>query len=82
MGFRMADPFVIYTMGESGLFASALNGVAMLFNDTSLYHGNGVGNLGLGAFFGMMLLFTVWVYNAAFKQQMDMKALLPPSLFI
>lgn len=74
----MADPFVIYTMGESGLFASALNGVAMLFNDTSLYHGNGVGNLGLGAFFGMMLLFTVWVYNAAFKQQMDMRALLAP----
>ncbi len=74
----MADPFVIYTMGESGLFASALNGVAMLFNDTSLSHGNGVGNLGLGAFFGMMLLFTVWVYNAAFKQQMDMRALLAP----
>lgn len=74
----MADPFVIYTMGESGLFASALNGVAMLFNDTSLYHGNGVGNLGLGAFFGMILLFTVWLYNAAFKQQMDMRALLAP----
>lgn len=74
----MADPFVIYTMGESGLFASALNGVAMLFNDTALYHGNGVGNLGFGAFFGMMLLFTVWLYNAAFKQQMDMRALLAP----
>ena len=74
----MADPFVIYTMGESGLFASALNGVAMLFNDTSLYHGDGVGNMGLGAFFGMMLLFTVWLYNAAFKQQMDMRALLAP----
>lgn len=74
----MADPFVIYTMGESGLFASALNGVAMLFNDTALYHGNGVGNLGFGAFFGMMLLFVVWLYNAAFKQQMDMRALLAP----
>lgn len=74
----MADPFVIYTMGESGLFASALNGVAMLFHDTDLYHGDGLGNLGIGAFFGMVLLFTVWLYNAAFKQQMDMRALLAP----
>lgn len=74
----MADPFVIYTMGESGLFASALNGVAMLFNDTGLFHGTGLGNLGIGAFFGVMLLFVVWLYNAAFKQQMDLRALLAP----
>lgn len=74
----MADPFVIYTMGESGLFASALNGVAMLFNDTALFHGDGVGNMGVGAFFGMVMLFAVWIYNAAFKQQMDMRALLAP----
>lgn len=74
----MADPFVIYTMGESGLFSSALNGVAMLFNDTALFHGDGVGNMGIGAFFGIVMLFTVWIYNAAFKQQMDMRALLAP----
>lgn len=74
----MANPFVIYTMGESGLFASALNGVAMLFNDTGLFHGSGLGNLGIGAFFGVVMLFAVWIYNAAFKQQMELRALLAP----
>ena len=74
----MADPFVIYTLGETGLFASALNGIAMLFNDSDLFSGSGIANVGFGAFFGFTILFTIWLYNAAFKQQMEMKLLLAP----
>ena len=74
----MADPFVIYTLGDTGLFASALNGIAMLFNDSPLFHGNGFADLGFGAFFGFVILFAIWLYNAAFKQQMDLKSLLAP----
>lgn len=74
----MADPFVIYTLGETGLFASALNGIAMLFNDSDLFSGSGIANVGFGAFFGFTILFTIWLYNAAFKQQMEMKSLLAP----
>ena len=74
----MADPFVIYTLGDTALFEGALNGVAMLFKDTDLLSGNGYMGLGFGAFFGAMILLVIMVYNAAFKQQFDLRTLLAP----
>lgn len=74
----MAGEFVIYTLGENSLFMGALNGVAMLFKNSDLFYGNGLGNVGMGAVFGFFMLFVVWIYNAAFKQQLDMRMLLAP----
>lgn len=74
----MADPFVIYTMGDTNLFMAALNGVAMLFNGPDLFTGNGYMKLGFGAFFGAVILLTIMVYNAAFKRQFELRLLLAP----
>lgn len=74
----MADPFVIYTMGDTNLFMAALNGVAMLFSGPDLYSGRGPLGLGFGAFFGAVILLSIMVYNAAFKKQMDIRLLLAP----
>lgn len=74
----MADPFVIYTLGDTAMFDGALNGVAMLFKDTDLLSGNGYLGLGFGAFFGAVILLIIMVYNAAFKQQFELRTLLMP----
>ncbi|MDD2944364.1 MAG: conjugal transfer protein TraG N-terminal domain-containing protein [Acinetobacter sp.] len=74
----MADPFVIYTMGDTNLFMAALNGVAMLFNGPDLFTGSGYMKLGFGAFFGAVILLTIMVYNAAFKRQFELRLLLAP----
>ena len=74
----MADPFVIHILGDMALFDGALNGVAMLFKDTDLLSGKGYLGLGFGAFFGAAILLCVMVYNAAFKQQMEIRTLILP----
>lgn len=74
----MADPFVIYTMGDTNLFMAALNGVAMLFSGPDLFSGSGYMKLGFGAFFGAVILLTIMVYNAAFKRQFELRLLLAP----
>ena len=74
----MADPFVIYTMGDTSLFMAALNGIAMIFNNSDLFSGNGYLGLGFGAFFGATVLLLIMIYNAAFKKQMELKILLLP----
>lgn len=74
----MADPFVIYTMGDTNLFMAALNGVAMLFNGPDLFTGSGYMKLGFGAFFGAVILLTIMIYNAAFKRQFELRLLLAP----
>lgn len=74
----MADPFVIYTMGDTSLFMAALNGIAMIFNNSDLFSGNGYLGLGFGAFFGASVLLLIMIYNAAFKKQMELKILLLP----
>lgn len=74
----MADPFVIYTMGDTNLFMAALNGVAMLFNGPDLFTGSGYMKLGFGAFFGAVVLLTIMIYNAAFKRQFELRLLLAP----
>lgn len=74
----MADPFVIYTMGDTNLFMAALNGVAMLFSGPDLFSGNGYMKLGFGAFFGAVILLIIMVYNAAFKRQFELRLLLAP----
>lgn len=74
----MADPFVIYTMGDTNLFMAALNGVAMLFSGPDLFTGSGYMKLGFGAFFGAVILLTIMVYNAAFKRQFELRLLLAP----
>lgn len=76
--------FNIYVLGDVRLFADTLNGIAMMFSVASgerinlwAANTNSMG-LGMGAFLGMLMALCLLVYNAAFRQRFDFRALIIP----
>jgi conjugal transfer mating pair stabilization protein TraG len=76
--------FNIYVLGDVRLFADTINGIAMMFQvasgeriDLWASNTNSMG-LGMGAFLGMLLAICMLVYNAAFKQRFDLRAIILP----
>ncbi|MDD2944366.1 MAG: conjugal transfer protein TraG N-terminal domain-containing protein [Acinetobacter sp.] len=69
--------FTVYTLGDTGLFRSMLEGVALVFQDP-LYSSDAYLGLGFGAFFGALILMLIMIYQAAFNQRMDIRQLIGP----
>lgn len=69
--------FSVYTLGDTSLFRSMLEGVALVFQDP-LYSSNAYLGLGFGAFFGALILMMIMIYQAAFNQRMDIRQLIAP----
>lgn len=78
--------FQISVLGDVRLFADTLNGIAMMFSVAGGEHynlwasnTNSMG-LGMGAFLGVLLSICLLVYNAAFRQRFDIRAVIIPLL--
>lgn len=76
--------FTIYVLGDVRLFADTLNGIAMMFTVAGgekynlwASNTNSMG-LGMGAFLGVLLSLALLVYNAAFRQRFDFRAVIIP----
>lgn len=77
----MADAdFVIYTLGDTASFEAMLQGVALIFQDP-FYSGNAAFGLGYGVLLGVLILFTMALYQSAFKQKFDLKMMIVPLIF-
>lgn len=72
--------FIIYTLGDTATFEAMLQGVALIFQDP-IYSGDAAFGLGYGVFLGVLILFTIALYQSAFKQKFDLKMLLIPFIF-
>ncbi|MPS92760.1 conjugal transfer protein TraG N-terminal domain-containing protein [Comamonas sp.] len=73
--------FEIFSMGDTQTFAEVLNGIAMMFSNSPIFKGNGPLQLGFGAFVGIVILFAVMIYKAAFEQKFDWHTLIVPLIF-
>lgn len=72
--------FVVYTLGDTSSFEAMLQGVALIFQDP-FYSGNAAFGLGYGVFLGALILFTMAIYQSAFKQKFEMRMLIAPLIF-
>lgn len=72
--------FVIYTLGDTASFEAMLQGVALIFQDP-FYSGNAAFGLGYGVLLGVLILFTMALYQSAFKQKFDLKMMIVPLIF-
>lgn len=70
--------FDIYTLGDTQTTADVLNSVAMMFSSSPILKSNGSLGLGIGAFFGAILLFMIMIIKAVFEQKLDTKILIVP----
>lgn len=77
--------FTIYTLGDLGVFQSALNAVAMLFNPANpesglwVSQGNSFG-VGTGAYLGLLMGLLVALYQGAMSGRVDLKPVVMPLL--
>lgn len=72
--------FVIYTLGDTASFEAMLQGVALIFQDP-FYSGNAAFGLGYGVLLGVLILFTMALYQSAFNQKFDLKMMIVPLIF-
>lgn len=72
--------FVIYTLGDTASFEAMLQGVALIFQDP-FYSGNAAFGLGYGVLLGVLILFTIALYQSAFKQKFELKSMIVPLIF-
>lgn len=72
--------FVVYTLGDTDSFEAMLQGVALIFQDP-LYSGDAAFGLGYGVFLGALILFSIALYQSAFKQKFELKMLIMPLIF-
>lgn len=72
--------FIIYTLGDTATFEAMLQGVALIFQDP-FYSGDAAFGVGYGVLLGVLILFTMALYQSAFKQKFDLKMLIIPFIF-
>lgn len=74
----MADSaFTVFTLGDTSTFRTMLEGVALVFQDP-FFSSNSFMGLGVGVFFGALILLSIMVYQAAFSKKMDISTLILP----
>lgn len=75
--------FTIYCLGDVKLFASALNGVAMMYkvaegSTVDMWTSNLPMGLGYGALLGALMALLVMIYSGYQKKQLDFRSVLLP----